>query len=120
MKIGFLLIAGLLIVGCGPAQKQTGPVTQNTISARPAMKNVSFAGGDGRTIENAVIVKAPNELTGVRGEYDWIRKNYPNWQLKEQSVLNTNSRVYDRMDFKTPDSRPVTLYFDITDFSGKL
>ncbi len=120
MKIEFLLIIGLLAVGCEPAQKQTGPAASNTISARPAIKDVSFAGGDGTSIEDAVIIKAPNELTGVRGEYDWIRKNHPDWQLEKQSVLKGGGKIYDKMIFQTPDGRSVTLFFDITDFAGKL
>ena len=120
MKIGFLLIAGLLLVGCQPGQKQTGPATQNTQTSRPEIKGISFAGGDGSSIENAVIIKAPNELTGVRVEYDWIRRNHPDWQLENQSVLNRDGKVYDKMDFQTPDGRRATLYFDITDFFGKL
>jgi len=119
MKIEFLLTVLLLVVGCKPGQKQTGPAAPNTRPARPAIKGVSFAGGDGSSIKNAVIIKAPNELAGVRGEYDWIKKNHPDWHLKKQSMLNSSGRVYDKMNFQTPDGRPVTLYFDITDFFGK-
>lgn len=120
MKKGFLLIVLLLIVGCESGQKQTGSTAPDARPAKPAIKSVSFAGGDGNSVENAVIIKAPNELAGVRGEYDWIRKNHPDWQLVEQSVLNAGGKVYDKMDFQTPDGRPVTLFFDITDFFGKL
>ena len=120
MKIEFLLIILLLAVGCEPGHKQTGSTAPDTRPARPAIKGVSFAGGDGSSIENAVIIKAPNELAGVRGEYDWIRKNHPDWQLKEQSVLNAGGKVYDKMNFRTPDGRRAFLYFDITDFAGKL
>jgi hypothetical protein len=120
MKKGFLLIVLLLIVGCESGHKQTDPTTQDTKTARPSIKGVSFAGRDGSSIENAAIIKAPNELAGVRGEYDWIRKNHPDWQLLEQSALNAGGRVYDKMNFQTPDGRRVILYFDITDFFGKL
>jgi hypothetical protein len=119
MKIEFPLIVLLLAVGCEPGHKQTGSTAPDTKPARPAIKGVSFAGGDGSSIENAVIIKAPNELAGVRGEYDWIRKNHPDWQLKRQSVLNTGGKVYDKMDFQTPQDQPVTLYFDTSDFFGK-
>ena len=119
MKIKFLLIIGLLAVGCKPVQEQSGSDASNTRPARPAIKGVSFAGGDGSSIESAVIIRAPCEVAGVLGEYDWIRKNHPDWQLKVQSVQNVGGRVYDKMDFRTPDGRPVTLFFDITDFFGK-
>ena len=82
MKIEFLLSVLLLVIGCDSGHKQTDPATKDTKAARPAIKDVSFAGGDGSSIETAVIINAPNELTGVRGEYDWIRKNRPNWQQR--------------------------------------
>ncbi|MFH1370100.1 MAG: hypothetical protein ABII09_02275 [Planctomycetota bacterium] len=118
MKKGFLLIVLLLVVGCKSGQTQTGP-TAGDIKP-PSIKGVLFAGGDGSSIENAVIIKATNELAGVRGEYDWIRKNHPDWKLEKQSVLKGGGKIYDKMDFQTPDGRPATLFFDITDFFGKL
>jgi hypothetical protein len=114
MKTKLLLISLLLAVGCEPGDKQTGTGTE------PSLKGVSFAGDDGSSIEKAVIIKAPNNFVGIRAEYHWIRKNHPDWQLEQQSVVNAAGRVYDKMDFHTLGGQPVTLYFDITDFFEKM
>jgi hypothetical protein len=119
-KIGFLLTVLLLFIGCESNPKQAVQPTSKSVSSNPVSKGVSFAGGDGSSIKNAVIIKAPTEFAGVRGEYDWIKKNHPDWQLKTQSNQKAGGKIYDKMDFLTPDGRPVTLYFDITDFFGKL
>ncbi len=117
MKKGFLLIVLLLIVGCEQGGTQTGQTVGD--DGWPKLKGVSVEGGDGSSVERAVIIKAPDNVAGIRAEYDWIKKNHPDWQLIKQSVLNTGGKMYDRMDFRTPDGRRATLYFDITDFFGK-
>ena len=119
MKREFLFIVFLLIAGCEPAQKQTNQTAGHTTTSNPPIKDVSFSGGDGSSIENAVIIKAPNNFIGVKAEYDWIKKNHPGWKLVTQSVVNKKGKLYDKMDFQTPEGQAVTLYFDITDFFGK-
>lgn len=115
MKKGFLLIVLLLVVGC----EQGGTQTTQT-AKRPILKDVSFSGGDGSSVKKAVVIKAPTSVAGIRAEYDWIRTNHPDLQLVRQSVLKAGDKIYDRMDFQTLDSRRVTLYFDVTDFYGKM
>ena len=117
MKTKLLLIFLLLVIGCETGDKK--PSVDNKPVA-PSLKGVSFAGGDGSSIEKAVIIKAPDNFTGIRAEYQWIRKNHPDWQLEQQSVVNTGGTIYDKMDFQTPQGEPVSLYFDITDFYGKM
>ena len=118
MKKVFLLIVLLPVVGCEQGNTQTGRTAGST--SLPKLKDVSFSGGDGSSVEKAVVIKAPNSFVGIRAEYSWIRKNHPDWQLERQSVLNAGGKIYDRMDFQTLDGRRVTLYFDITDFHGKM
>jgi hypothetical protein len=120
MKREFLLIALMLVVGCAPGQKKTNPIKDNTQPTKPSTGEVSVSGGDGSSIENAVIIKAPNNFAGVDAEYKWIKKNHPGWKLVTQSVVNKKGKLYDKMDFQTPEGQAVTLYFDITDFFGKM
>jgi hypothetical protein len=120
MKVEFLLIVGLLAAGCESKQAQTVTPAKNSKPISRPIAGVSFTGGDGSSIEKAVIIKAPSEFVGVRAEYNWIRNNHPDWKLEKQSALNSGGKVYDKMDFRTPDGQHMTLYFDITDFFGKL
>ena len=118
-NLAFLLAALLLIIGCEQQQAQTPAPEKDLIPVHPPLTGVTYSGGDGSTIEKAVIIKAPNNFVGVRAEYDWIKKNHPNWRLKQQSLLNVRDKAYDKMDFETPEG-PKTIYFDITDFFGKM
>jgi hypothetical protein len=121
MKIEFLLIVGLLAASCESKQAQTVTPANDSKPVKRPIAGVSFTGGDGSSIKEAIIIKAPNNFVGIRGEYDWIKKNHPNWQLEEQKTLRTkDNRMYDKMTFRTPDRQRTTLYFDITDFFGKL
>jgi hypothetical protein len=106
-------------VGCASGNKEAGTPAGATKPVKPATQDASISGGDGSSIENAVVIKAPNNFIGVRAEYTWIRKNYPNWQLDQQSVLKGGGKVYDKMYFRTPDGRRTILFIDITDFYGK-
>jgi hypothetical protein len=120
MKKRFLLIIILLAAGCESQQSQkTAPAKESQSAGHPTVK-AAVAGGDGSSIEKAVIIKAPDNFIGVRVEYAWIKKNCPGWQLEKQSAFKAGNKIYDKMEFRTPDGRLKTIYFDITDFYGKL
>jgi hypothetical protein len=117
-KWTFLLIALLLIIGC--ESNQTPAPDKDLIPIHPPLTGVTFSGGDGSSIEKAVIIKAPNNFLGVRAEYDWMKKNRPGWHLEEQSVLKGGGKIYDKMYCLTPDGQRMAIFFDITDFYGKM
>jgi hypothetical protein len=119
MKRWLLLSALLLAVGCDSGHKETSTPAGETKPVSHSAQEASFSGGDGSSIENAVIIKAPNNFIGVRAEYNWIRKNHPNWQLDQQSVLKGSGKVYDKMYFRTPDGQRTILFINVTDFYGK-
>ena len=120
MKKLFLLIIIVLATGCESQQTQTtAPAKESQATIRPTVR-ATVAGGDGSSIEKAVIIKAPDNFTGVRVEYTWIKKNCPGWELERQSEFKTGNKIYDKMEFRTPDGRLKTIYFDINDFYGKL
>lgn len=120
MKMVFLLIVFLLVFGCESEQKQPVPSAKDAkpVVSRP-ITGITFSGGDGSSVETAVIIKAPNNYLGVRGEFDWIKRNCPGWKLEVQSVLKGGGKIYDKMYFITPEGRRTNLFFDVTDFYGK-
>jgi len=119
MKHRFLLIILLLAVGCSPEQGKRPQHPEKSATVSQPIQGASISGGDGTSIEQAVIIKTSNSLLGIRAEYRWIKQNHPDWQLKEQSVLKGGGKVYDKMYFRTPDGKLAILYFDVTDFYGK-
>lgn len=86
----------------------------------PTPAAVSFAGGDGISLTKAVVILGATESTGVHAEYVWLGQHYPGWKGTNQSLLNQDGKVYDVMDFTLPDGSKHTIYFDITDYFGKL
>jgi hypothetical protein len=110
--------AFMLIPGSQPAYAQSSPEP----SAKP---KITFKGGPGDTPETAVvIVGATNSMTGISAEYYYLEKQFGrrnvDWNLRRQSVLNQKGKVYDRMDLDLKDGSKRTVFFDISEFFGKL
>lgn len=77
----------------------------------------------GESIEDAIVIHAPNSRTGVAKEYEWVRKHFgqPNvdWILVFQQLLDEGDRFYDLLHIRLADGTEKDIYFDITDFFGK-
>ena len=85
----------------------------------PALAEVSFAGGDGRTKATAVLVQgAASDPEGVDAEYRWLDQHYPGLRATDQALLQDGSRVYDLLHLQS-GARRIEVYFDITAFFGK-
>ncbi|MEW6659042.1 MAG: hypothetical protein AB1424_10305 [Thermodesulfobacteriota bacterium] len=91
----------------------------------PAKPKISFSGGPGDTTATAVVISgAPNSRVGINAEYYYLGKNFGqrnvDWKLKRQSVIREKGKVYDRMEIELKDGGKKTVFFDITEFFGKL
>jgi hypothetical protein len=120
----WLVVMAAWMVGCASAPKETPTASDSggeTHKEAPASPDgITYEGGDGSSIEKAVIIKgAPNTFKGVGAEADWIRKNHPGWRKGMQALTHVGKKYYDRIDYTTPGGETRTIYFDITDFFGK-
>jgi hypothetical protein len=93
--------------------------------AKPGKIKITFKGGPGDTTATAVVISgAPNSRAGIDGEYYFLMKKFgkpkADWQLQRQSVIHEKGKVYDRMDIELKDGSKKTIFFDITEFFGKL
>lgn len=109
----FLLISGSQLAYAQPA------------TAQSAKSKITFKGGPGDTPENAVVILgAPDSVEGISAEYSYLEKQFgrqnDDWMLTRQSVLQQNGKVYDRMDLDLKDGTKKTVFFDISEFFGKL
>ncbi len=108
----------LCVIFSGPASAQPAP--------GPAAKpQITFKGGPGDTLESAVVILgAPNSMAGIEAEYSYLGKQFGrrnvDWNLRRQSVLQQKGKVYDRMDLDLKDGGKKTVFFDISEFFGKL
>jgi hypothetical protein len=100
------IVCALLLLGVGSMALAKGPA-------------ITFAGGDGSSIEKAIIVKGATEETGVHAEYEYLQKKFPGYKRGMQALQNVKGRAYDMLEFTTADGKKRTIYFDITEFFGK-
>lgn len=75
---------------------------------------------DGHGVAYAIVIKASNEREGVKAEYQWIAEHFPGYKRNRQALLNQSNRSYDEINFTTASGEFKTVYFDITDFYGKM
>jgi hypothetical protein len=77
--------------------------------------------GEGTSIEKPIVIKgAPDNMAGVSLEYAVIRGLYPTAKLANQQLIKQGGRSYDLMVLRLPDGRELRVFFDITDFFGKM
>jgi hypothetical protein len=83
--------------------------------ANPAYEASSYSGGDGRSIENAVVLRTRSEFVGVAAEYAWISHWYQGSKVLQQALTPwQNGKRYDVITIKTSARTHLTLWFDIT------
>ena len=113
-----------LLTSCATMQNKSTSMT-NYYSQAPDLSKITFVGGDGKTIETAVVIKnAQNERNGVAAEYDYIAKKhgqkFTSWKPLGQSTSSASGKMFDVIDIITiPGNEKLTYYFDITNFFGK-
>ena len=116
-KLGLAaLILAAALAGCA-----TTPVGGADYTVPGLAAGVHFRGGDGSSVEKAVIVLGATEITGVPAEYRWLEYRYPGYKRGNQRLLNgSDGKLYDVLEFTTPDGVKHTAYFDIGDYFGKM
>jgi hypothetical protein len=106
------LFIGTLLYSCTTSKK----IVNNSDSATIEADNISH---DGSSFEKAIIINEKSEFKGIEAEYAWLRKNYPGYKSKQQSLLSHDGKSYDRLDIITSDGEEKSIYFDISNFFGK-
>ena len=122
-KIHLLLIS-ILLTSCIATQKYSNTSKVNW-SKTPDLTKITYTGGDGKTIENCIVIKnAENEINGVASEYAFIAKKHGqkflDWKPIQQSCNTKDKKTFDILVIQTlSGNEKITYYFDITDFYGK-
>ena len=74
-KIIVLLILTNMSIACTTQYPNSKSSSIVNLNIPPDLTKVTYAGGDGKTVENAIIIKnAENERNGVAAEYAYISK----------------------------------------------
>ncbi len=79
-----------------------------------------YNGGDGTSVDKAVIINTRDRMLGVRAEYKYIEhiatKKGLSYRTLLQSLLHSNSRVFDKIDIIWEGDQEESFFFDITEF----
>jgi hypothetical protein len=91
------------------------------VRAEGSARTIMFQGGDGSSLENAIVVLgATSESAGVEAEHSYLSQHFPGSSVVRQALLHQAGKVYDRLEIKTSSATTTAIYFDVTDFFGKL
>jgi len=116
-----ILVIAILSCSCSGSKKMVGPKTAITM---PSTETGSVAAvtpdHDGSSYEKAIIMSEKHESEGVKAEYTLVKRYYPGYKLKQQSMNFHKERKYDILDIITSDGLEKSIYFDISNFYGKL
>jgi hypothetical protein len=106
--------ASFIFTGASPL---SGYGLDRAASKGPGMADVSC---DGSSFAKAIVVKAPTDQAGVDAEHDYIAQHFGKWRSIGVKSVEYDKHLFDIMRFTTMDGKQHILYFDITDYYGKL
>jgi hypothetical protein len=97
-------------------------VTFSTANAQLLMKNSNqydpslYAGRDGSSCDNAVVLLTNNEASGVKSEYVWLKHTFPGGRSETQAYIppDKTGKSYDFFVWKKADGTKVNVCFDIS------
>ena len=112
-KICIILVAAITLASCGGSKPAAG-TTNNTTVGAPSADN------DGSSYEKAIFIDEKNEMAGVAAEYKWLKANHPGYKTISQSLDHKDKKSYDIITILTAGGKKMKVYFDITQFYGKM
>jgi hypothetical protein len=77
---------------------------------------IVFAGGDGSSFDEAIVILGATKATGVDAEYLYLGNHFPGFQLQCQRMQPRDNKNYDVLEIVTPDGTEHNVYFNITGF----
>jgi hypothetical protein len=108
----FLALGGASVLAACQAPS-TGAATSHAATASSAAeRGTSYA-------DPIVLDGITDEGSGVRAEHIYTDKHYPGYRWSGQSLANKNGKIYDVIEL-AKDGQTKTIYFDITDWFGKM
>ena len=83
-----------------------------------------YFGGNGHSIEEAILINEKSDFEGVAAEYEFLElkhgKRNVDWFLKKQILLEENGKHYDKLIIELQNGQELIYYFDISLFYGKI
>lgn len=108
-----------MIIGCSSRQ------SVNIKNQNSVQNEVSYSGGDGESIEEAVIISGvENQSEGMDAEYAYLSRSYGEknreWRIVNQTLVQEKNKVYDVIEIQRIMSKENRIhYFDVSAFPWK-
>jgi predicted Zn-dependent protease len=116
-RLFVITIVVMVTLGCATRKKQGNIVrpfqTDLYLEQQRPIQN-------GASLLQAVIIDEKSEMKGIHVEYDWLKQHYPGYKMVKQVMTVHNKRHYDVMYIITADNQQKQIYFNITNFYGKI
>ena len=92
---------------------------------RDLPRGIVFEGGGGESPDAAVIIKGAKDIVvGLAAEYYYLEMKYGRqnvkWKLISQNLLQKHDRHLDLLRIRFVDGSQKEVFFDITEFFGKM
>ena len=96
-----------------------GEAPRATQKPEKGPRGVSFIGGSGESIEQAVVIKGAKDSPGaVDAEGHWLKVHLPKFTKTGQALLGEKGKKFDEITLRSADGAVKKVYFDITECFG--
>jgi hypothetical protein len=116
--VGFIIAVFMMYADLSLSANETkkeAPTQRKAVALKISIE------GEGTGTEKPIVIKgAPDSISGVALEYGVLNGLYPDAKVINQQLLRQGGRSYDLMVLQSQDGREFRVFFDITDFMGKL
>jgi len=80
---------------------------------------ITFEGGDGESMEDAVVIKGAGDSVGaVDAESFWLKAHFPKFKKVRQALLGRGEKNFDMIELEGEGGQKKKVYFDITECIG--
>lgn len=82
-----------------------------------------FSGGNGESLETAVVIEADDSFAGIQAEYAYIAsqcgRQQRDWEMDSQSVQFHNGKAHDAVTIVLRNGQVRLFHFEISKLFGK-
>lgn len=107
-----MLVFFCVVTSCATHKKSSTVKSSSSTTA-------SSKTADGSSFDNAIVITEKTEMLGIRAEYNWLEKAYPDYKSKGQSLNYYKKKPFDIIHIITSNGLEKDVYFDISNFFGK-
>jgi hypothetical protein len=103
--------------------QSTGGLCMPCKKARRLREDDLYSGGDGASVETAIVINTVNPSLGVEAEYVYIGKQcgirQVDWELELQRLQHYAGKPYDVLNIRLCTGAVRTFYFDLSTFYAR-